>query len=219
MVARLQQCIVLAWLLVAIAWTSIWWPHSPSVATGGLVALGLGHAVFIALELMASYHVSGRDPLSHATVMQCVRAWFAESLKALQVFCWQQPFHSRVHSAGKWPKFYGLILPHGVLEISAIVVAGAAGLSLGWALIAPGEQTRARSLAHEGRRAVTILIGLILAFIVAGLIEGFVTPSGLPTSMRVGIGLVVGLTFWAYIVVLGRTAVAQGFTGSFSDSR
>jgi uncharacterized membrane protein SpoIIM required for sporulation len=44
------------------------------------------------------------------------------------------------HSAGKWPKFYGLILPHGILELSAIVVAGAAGLSLGWALIAPGEQ-------------------------------------------------------------------------------
>jgi uncharacterized membrane protein SpoIIM required for sporulation len=123
------------------------------------------------------------------------------------------------HSAGKWPKFYGLILPHGVLEISAIVVAGAAGLSLGWALIAPGEQTRARSLAHEGRRAVTILIGLIIAFIVAGLIEGFVTPSGLPTSMRVGIGLVVGITFWAYIVVLGRAAVAQGYSGSFSDFR
>ena len=123
------------------------------------------------------------------------------------------------HSAGKWPKFYGLILPHGILELSSIVVAGAAGLSLGWALIAPGEQTRARSLANEGRRAVTILIGLILAFTVAGLIEGFVTPSGLPTAMRVGIGAVVGLTFWSYIVVLGRNAVALGYTGAFGEDR
>jgi uncharacterized membrane protein SpoIIM required for sporulation len=123
------------------------------------------------------------------------------------------------HSAGRWPKFYGLILPHGVLELSAIVVAGAAGLSLGWALVAPGEQTRARALAHEGRRAVTILIGLILAFVVAGIIEGFVTPSGLPTAMRVGIGVVVGLTFWCYIVVLGRNAVASGHTGAFDDRR
>ena len=123
------------------------------------------------------------------------------------------------HSAGKWSKFYGLILPHGLLELSAIVVAGAAGLSLGWALIAPGEHTRARSLANEGRRAVTILIGLILAFVVAGLIEGFVTPSGLPTAMRVGIGAVVGLTFWSYIVVFGRNAVAQGYTGAFGEDR
>jgi hypothetical protein len=92
-------------------------------------------------------------------------------------------------------------------------------LSLGWALIAPGEQTRARALAKEGKRAVTILIGLILAFTVAGIIEGFVTPSGLPTAMRVGIGAVVGLTFWTYVVVLGRNAVAQGFTGSFGEAR
>jgi hypothetical protein len=85
--------------------------------------------------------------------------------------------------------------------------------------IAPGEQTRARALANEGRRAVTILIGLILAFTVAGIIEGFVTPSGLPTAVRVGIGAVVGLTFWSYIVILGRNAVAQGFTGSFGELR
>ena len=75
------------------------------------------------------------------------------------------------------------------------------------------------SLANEGRRAVTILIGLILAFIVAGIIEGFVTPSGLPTEMRVGIGALVGLTFWTYIVVFGRNAVAQGFNGSFGEAR
>jgi uncharacterized membrane protein SpoIIM required for sporulation len=123
------------------------------------------------------------------------------------------------HSAGKWPKFYGLILPHGVLELSAIVVAGAAGLSLGWALVAPGEATRARALANEGRRAVTILIGLILAFIVAGIIEGFVTPSGLPTGVRVGIGVVVGLTFWTYLAALGRIAVAQGYSGAFGEDR
>jgi uncharacterized membrane protein SpoIIM required for sporulation len=123
------------------------------------------------------------------------------------------------HSAGKWPKFYGLILPHGLLELSAIVVAGAAGLSLGWALIAPGEHTRARALANEGRRAVTILIGLILAFIIAGIIEGFVTPSGLPTAMRVGIGALVGITFWSYIVVFGRIGVAGGHTGAFGDDR
>jgi len=95
MIARLQQCIVLAWLLAAIAWTSAWWSHSPFVAVGGLMFLGLGHAAFLALEFMASYHVSGRDPLSRATVLQCVQAWLAESSRAVQVFCWQQPFRSR----------------------------------------------------------------------------------------------------------------------------
>lgn len=118
------------------------------------------------------------------------------------------------HSAGRWPKFYGLILPHGVLELSAIVVAGAAGLAIGWSLIAPGDTTRARALAAEGRRSVSILIGLAIAFVVAGLIEGFVTPSGLPTSVRVSIGVIVGLAFWMYIVVFGRAAADEGHDGS-----
>jgi hypothetical protein len=74
-------------------------------------------------------------------------------------------------------------------------------------------------LANQGRRAVTILIGLILAFTIAGIIEGFVTPSGLPTAMRVGIGVLVGITFWTYIIVLGRMAVASGHTGAFGDDR
>lgn len=121
------------------------------------------------------------------------------------------------HAAGRWPRFYGLILPHGLLELSAIVVAGAAGLSLGWSIIAPGDRTRTQSLAYEGRRAVTILIGLMVAFIVAGLVEGFVTPSGLPTSMRVAVGVVVAAAFWAYVVVYGRRAVALGHDGSFGQ--
>lgn len=117
MVAHLQQCIVLALLLAAIAWTSAWWQHSPFVAVAGLVVLGLGHAAFLALELMASYHVSGRDPLSRATATQCVRAWLAESRTALQVFCWQQPFRSRAvpdHLPGG-SRRRGVVLVHGFL--------------------------------------------------------------------------------------------------------
>ena len=117
MVARLQQCIVLVWLLAAIVWTSVWWPHSPLVAAGGLLVLGLGHTVFLALELMASYHVSGRDPLSRATVMQCVRAWVAESRTALQVFCWQQPFRSGAvpDHLPESSRHRGAVLVHGFL--------------------------------------------------------------------------------------------------------
>ncbi len=79
--------------------------------------------------------------------------------------------------AGAQPFFYGLILPHGLLELSAVVIAGASGLRLGWAVIAPGDRTRGQSVAEEGKRAVVIVLGLVLAFIVAGAIEGFVTGS------------------------------------------
>ena len=62
-----------------------------------------------------------------------------------------------------------------------------------------------------------IALGLMLAFIVAGTIEGFVTPSGLPTSMRIAIGVAVFVAFWTYVVVLGRRAASLGYTGAFGE--
>lgn len=115
------------------------------------------------------------------------------------------------------PKFYGLILPHGLLELSAIIVAGGAGLAVGWAIIDPGDRTRTEALADQGRRSAVIALGLVLAFIVAGTIEGFVTPSPLPTSMRIAIGTTVFVAFWTYVLVLGRRAASLGYTGAFGE--
>jgi uncharacterized membrane protein SpoIIM required for sporulation len=91
--------------------------------------------------------------------------------------------------AGELGKFFGLILPHGLLELTAVVIAGAAGLRLGWAIIVPGDRTRGQALGDEARRSGVIALGLVLAFAVAGLIEGFVTGRGVPTGLRVGIGV------------------------------
>jgi uncharacterized membrane protein SpoIIM required for sporulation len=112
-------------------------------------------------------------------------------------------------AAGKQAQFWGLVLPHGLLEITSIIIAGGAGLRLGWAVLAPGDMTRRDALAAAGRRAVTIVMGLILTFIVAGLIEGFVTGSSLHTTVRVGIGVLVETTFLVYIVALGPGATAS----------
>lgn len=116
------------------------------------------------------------------------------------------------HAAGEAPRFYGLILPHGLLELTAVVIAGAAGLRLGWSLIDPGDRWRGTALREEGRRAVTMVLGLVLTFIVAGAIEGFVTGSTLPTWARVGIGVLVEVAFLLYIVVQGRDTGAAGTT-------
>jgi uncharacterized membrane protein SpoIIM required for sporulation len=120
-------------------------------------------------------------------------------------------------AAGESPKFWGLILPHGLLELSAVVIAGAAGLRLGWAIIDPGDRTRRDALAEQGRRSVVIILGLVVVFLVAGLIEGFVTGSSMHTFFRVGLGVVVALAFWLYIVTQGRLAASNGFTGLLSE--
>jgi uncharacterized membrane protein SpoIIM required for sporulation len=119
--------------------------------------------------------------------------------------------------AGELGKFFGLILPHGLLELTAVVVAGAAGLRLGWSLIAPGDRTRGRAVGDEARRSVVIAIGLVLAFVVAGLIEGFVTGRGVPTPLRVGIGVAAEAVFVAWVVIQGPAATARGVTGALGE--
>ena len=113
--------------------------------------------------------------------------------------------------------FFGLILPHGLLELTAVFVAGAVGLRLFWSWVEPGEQTRGQSFAQEGRRAMGISLGLVGVLLVSGAIEGFVTPSGLPTWARVAIGVVAEALFFAYVFVVGRAAHLAGVTGDLSD--
>ncbi len=123
------------------------------------------------------------------------------------------------HAAGRGPFFWGLILPHGLLELTAVFIAGGTGVALGWAIIAPGDVTRAQALADQARRAVVIVIGLVPVFLVAGLLEAFVTPSSLPTWARVATGALVEFTFIAYVVVFGRAAAADGWTGAAGEER
>ncbi|MFT7474981.1 MAG: putative membrane protein SpoIIM required for sporulation [Verrucomicrobiales bacterium] len=122
------------------------------------------------------------------------------------------------HDAGQATKFWGLILPHGLLELTAIIVAGGAGMQIGWALIVPGDRTRSQALTEQAQRAVSIVIGLILVFILAGLIEGFVTPSPFATWVRISIGAAAFVAFWSYVLALGPSAAANGHTGSIQDS-
>jgi uncharacterized membrane protein SpoIIM required for sporulation len=119
--------------------------------------------------------------------------------------------------AGELGRFFGLILPHGLLELTAVVVAGAAGLRLGWAVIAPGDRTRGQAVGAEARQSGVIALGLVLAFAVAGLIEGFVTGRGVPTGLRVGVGVAAELAFVSWVVVQGRAASARGVTGALGE--
>ena len=109
--------------------------------------------------------------------------------------------------------FWGLILPHGLLELTAVFVAAGVGLRLFWSWIEPRDLSRTASIAREGRTAATVALGLVAVLLVTGVIEAFVTPSGLPTWARVSIGVLAELVFFAYVFVLGRRAVHRGFTG------
>ncbi|WP_372343898.1 stage II sporulation protein M [Streptomyces sp. KL116D] len=121
-------------------------------------------------------------------------------------------------SAGRLDTFLGLILPHGLLELTAVFVAAGTGLRLGWTVIDPGHRTRRTALAEEGRAALGMAIGLALVLFISGAIEGFVTPSGLPTWARIGIGIAAELAFLTYVYVLGGRAVREGETGDLETA-
>ncbi len=109
--------------------------------------------------------------------------------------------------------FFGLILPHGLLELTAVFVAGGIGLRLFWSWIEPGPRSRLESFAAEGRTAIAISLGLVAVLLVSGFIEGFVTPSDLPTWARIAIGVVAESLFLLYVFVVGRSAAREGVTG------
>ncbi|MDQ0426538.1 stage II sporulation protein M [Cellulomonas iranensis] len=120
---------------------------------------------------------------------------------------------------GRLDVFLQLIAPHGLLELTAIFVAGAAGLRLFWTWVDPGPRPRGRALAQEGRALFTVALGLVGVLAVSGLVEGFVTGTALPWPLKVGVGVVALAAFWAYVLVLGRRAVAAGETGDLDADR
>lgn len=114
---------------------------------------------------------------------------------------------------GGLDEFFQLILPHGLLELTAVFVAAAAGLKIFWTVVDPGGRPRGRAVSEEGRALFSVAIGLVAVLGVSGLVEGFVTPTALPWGVKIAIGAVVWLLFWVYVFALGRPAVRAGETG------
>lgn len=119
---------------------------------------------------------------------------------------------------GRAGEFFTLILPHGMLELSAVFLAGAAGMSLGWAVIDPGPRRRVQALAEEGRATITIALGLIVVLAVSGAIEAFVTPSALPAWLRIGIGALAEAVFLAYVTACGRRVQRLGLSADILEA-
>jgi uncharacterized membrane protein SpoIIM required for sporulation len=107
-------------------------------------------------------------------------------------------------SRGLGAEFWAWVLPHGVTEIGALCLCGAAGMVLGAAIVFPGRHTRLRNLALRGREVALLAVGAVTMFLVAGLIEGFFRQLVQDVTVRWSLAAVT-LAFWTwYFLAMGR---------------
>jgi uncharacterized membrane protein SpoIIM required for sporulation len=106
--------------------------------------------------------------------------------------------------AGTFDDLLRFVLPHGLLELTCIAVSCGAGLRLGWAIVEPGQLTRGASLRREGRAAIEIVLGTMPWLVLAGVIEGFVSPGYPPLAVSAAVGIAAVTPYWALLLWRGR---------------
>lgn len=109
--------------------------------------------------------------------------------------------------------FFALIIPHGLLELSAVFVAAGAGLKMFWTMLVPGDRPRSRALSEEFLGLMGVTLGLTITLFISALIEGYITGSDMYWWLKIAIGSVAFAAFWAYIFVAGRLATRAGDVG------
>lgn len=113
---------------------------------------------------------------------------------------------------GRFGTFLSLVAPHGLLELTAVFVAGGCGMRIAWALLVPGPRSRGEALGEQGRILATMALGLACVLLVSGSIEGFVT-GHTPAPVRLTIGFTAEALFLVYVFYIGRRAALRGETG------
>lgn len=101
--------------------------------------------------------------------------------------------------SGMSVQLWSFVAPHGVLELPAIFIAGGAGLRIAQGLLFPGVLPRRDSLAQAGLEAVQLVLGTIPILIVAGLIEAFVSPTGLPVTLKFSMAAALFVLLGVYL--------------------
>ena len=113
-------------------------------------------------------------------------------------------FAALYHARGLGLEFWGWVLPHGVTELLAVVLCGAAGLALGQAVIAPGRSTRLANLRRAGREAGRLVVGAVAMLLLAGLVEGIFRQVVHDTAVRYGVAVGSAIAWAVYFAWAGR---------------
>jgi len=117
------------------------------------------------------------------------------------------------YRAGFGNDLLSFVVGHGVIELSCIFIAGGAGLLIGTALLMPGDLSRGDALKSRGMEAVQLIVGCVPLLVVAGIIEGFISPAPINPVIKFGIGVTTGIALYSYLFLVGRDATESGEMG------
>lgn len=109
-----------------------------------------------------------------------------------------------VHHAGYLNELLSFVVGHGVIELSCIFIAGGAGLLIGSAILAPRDLSRADALKARGIDAIKLIMGCVPLLVVAGTIEGFISPTPISPNIKLSIGALTGIALYSYLLFAGR---------------
>lgn len=113
------------------------------------------------------------------------------------------------YRAGFGNDLMSFVVGHGVIELSCIFIAGGAGFLIGTALLMPGDLSRGDALKSRGLEAVRLIVGCVPLLVVAGIIEGFISPAPISPLIKIGIGLITGVALYSYLLLAGRDPVSS----------
>jgi uncharacterized membrane protein SpoIIM required for sporulation len=114
------------------------------------------------------------------------------------------------HGAGD--NIFTFVVSHGSLELGAIVLAGGAGLALGWSMIAPGDRSRVAALRATARSVAVVVFGAAVMLFMAAAVEGFWSASSAPSAVKRGVGALLFVSLVVYVTLAGRgSAQAEAF--------
>ena len=111
---------------------------------------------------------------------------------------------SLTYRAGFGNELVTFMVGHGVVELSCIFIAGGAGMLFGTAVLVPGDLSRADALRLRGREAIQLVIGCVPLLVIAGIIEGFISPAPISPIIKYAVAVITLLALYAYLLFAGR---------------
>lgn len=116
---------------------------------------------------------------------------------------------SLTYHAGFGNDLVRFMVGHGVVELSCVFIAAAGGLLIGSAMLMPGDLSRGDALKSRGLDAIRLVVGCVPLLVLAGIIEGFISPAPISPAIKITIGAITGVALYSYLLLAGREKVTE----------